>query len=84
MFISIIILTIAIKNIKKFFFVLHIKMLNLSDYELRLVAKIRGIKGYKSMSQDDLTEILSEPKTSLSEERIKTSKKSLISYGIDF
>ena len=54
-------------------------MLNLSDYELRLVAKIRGIKGYKSMSQDDLTEILSEPKTSLSEERIKTSKKSLIS-----
>ena len=79
MFISIIILTIAIKNIKKFFFVLHIKMLNLSDYELRLVAKIRGIKGYKSMSQDDLTEILSEPKTSLSEERIKTSKKSLIS-----
>ena len=79
MFISIIILTIAIKNIKKSFFVLHIKMLNLSDYELRLVARIRGIKGYKSMSQDDLTEILSEPKTSLSEERIKTSKKSLIS-----
>ena len=50
-------------------------MLNLSLDELKAVAKIRGIKGYKSMSMDDLTKLLSEPKTktktSLSKQRIK-------------
>ena len=54
-------------------------MLNLSLEELKAVAKIRGIKGYKSMSKDDLTKIPSQPKTkikaSLSEERIKDIKK---------
>ena len=49
---------IVTKNIKKnFFFVFHIKMLNLSLNELKAVARIRGIKGYKSMSKDDLTKI---------------------------
>ena len=32
-------------------------MLNLSLNELKAVARIRGIKGYKSMSKDDLTKI---------------------------
>ena len=36
-------------------------MLYLSPKELKAIAKIRGIKGYKSMSEDRL---LSAPKTS--------------------
>ena len=68
-------IAIIIKNIKKIFFVPHIKMLNLSLNELKAVAKIRGIKGYKSMPKDDLTKILSKPKTSLSKERIKDIKE---------
>ena len=62
------------KNVyEKIFFVLHIKMLNLSLDELKVIAKKRGIKGYKSMSKDDLTKIPSEPKTKLklSEKRKK-------------
>ena len=52
-------------------------MLNLSWDELKLIVKKRGIKGYKSMSKDDLTKILSEPKTktSLSKKRIKDIKE---------
>ena len=50
-------------------------MLNLSLNELKVGAKIRGIKGYKSMSKDDLTKILSKSRTSLSKERIKDTKE---------
>ena len=54
-------------------------MLNLSLDELKAVAKIRGIKGDKSMSKDGLTKILSKPKTKteskLSEERINDIKE---------
>ena len=50
-------------------------MLNLSLNELKVGAKIRGIKGYKSMSKDDLTKILSKPRTNLSKERIKDTKE---------
>ena len=48
-------------------------MINLSQDELKIIAKKRGIKGYKSMSKDDLTKIPSEPKTKLklSEKRKK-------------
>ena len=53
-------------------------MLNLSLDELKAVAKVRGIKGDKSMSKDGLTKILSEPKrkteSKLSEERINDIK----------
>ena len=35
-------------------------MLNLSLNELKLVAKSRGIKGYKSMSEERLLSALSE------------------------
>ena len=38
-------------------------MLKLTLNELKLVAKIRGIKDYESKSEDDLIKILSEPKT---------------------
>ena len=36
------------------------------------------------MPKDKLTRILIEPKTSLSEERIKDIRKNLINQGIDF
>ena len=48
-------------------------MINLSLNELKLIAKNRGIKDYKSKSEDDLIKILSEPKTKIShsKKRIK-------------
>ena len=48
-------------------------MISLSLNELKLVAKSRGIKGYKSKSEDELIKILSEPrpKIILSKKRIK-------------
>ena len=36
------------------------------------------------MPMDKLTKILNEPKTSLSEERIKDIRKNLINQGINF
>ena len=45
-------------------------MLNLSSNELKLiVAKSRGIKGYKSMSEDKLTKILSGPESKTSKNK---------------
>ena len=51
-------------------------MLNLSLNELKLVAKSRGIKGYKSMSKERLLRVLSESKlvgreTNFDDERLK-------------
>ena len=40
----------------------NIRILNLSLNELKLVAKSRGIKGYKSMSKERLLGVLSESK----------------------
>ena len=37
-------------------------MINLSLDELKLVAKIRNIKGYENKSEEDLIKILSKPK----------------------
>ena len=55
-------------------------MLNLSLNELKLVAKSRGIKGYKSMSKERLLSVLSESKLVGSEmnfddERLKKIKE---------
>ena len=44
------------------FFVLHIKMLNLSLKEWRLIAKNRNINSYKSMATDKLLEIINNKK----------------------
>ena len=59
-------------------------MINLSTKELKAIAKIRGIKGYKSMSEDELLGVLtlSKPvrkgeksKTNFSEARIEKIRK---------
>ena len=44
-------------------------MLNLSLNELKLVAKNRGIKGYKSMSKEKLLSVFSEPGSAGSEKK---------------
>ena len=59
-------------------------MINLLPKELKAVAKIRGIKGYKSMSEDQLLSALTlskpvrkdeKPKTNFSEARIEKIRK---------
>ena len=45
-------------------------MLNPSLKELKAVTKIRGIKGYKSMSEDELLSALNLSKIKFSESRI--------------
>ena len=51
-------------------------MINLPLNELKLVAKIRAIKGYENKSEGDLIKILDETrKTSLSKQKIKGIRK---------
>ena len=54
--------------------------LKLSLDELRLVAKNRGIKGYKSMSEERLLSALSKPKlikNNVDDERLKKIREDL-------
>ena len=50
-------------------------MLNLSTKELEAIAKIRSIKGYKSMSEDELLSALNSSK------RIKKGKKQKTNFS---
>ena len=55
-------------------------MLDLSLDELKLVAKSRGIKGYKSMSEESLLSALSKPKlikSNFDNERLKKIREDL-------
>ena len=65
-------------------FVHSIKTLNLSSKELKAIAKIRGIKGYKSMSENELLSALisskpvrkgEKPKANFSKARIEKIRK---------
>ena len=59
-------------------------MVNLSLNELKTIAKIRGIKGYKSMSEERLLSALNESKSvkdsrkNFDDARIRKMKKKLI------
>ena len=55
---------------------LHIKMINLSLDELKLVAKNRNIKDYENKSKKDLIKVLSELKP-----KRKIDKKKLEEIG---
>ena len=50
-------------------------MLNLSLKELKVIAKIRGIKGYKGMSEGELLSALNLSKTNFSKRRIEKIRK---------
>ena len=61
--------------------------LKLSLDELRLVAKNRGIKGYKSMSEERLLSILSKPKlikNNVDDERLKKIREDLNKSRYEF
>ena len=57
---------IIIKNFnlkyKKSFCLVNIRMINLSFDELRLIAQVRNISGYKNKSKEDLIKARSEPR----------------------
>ena len=74
-------------------------MLNLSLKELKLIPENRGIKGYKSMSEDRLLSALkaseslkeseknfdnTKPKVKFSKPRIEKIRKILMNQGINF
>ena len=55
------------RNLKNSFFILHIiSMLNLSLNELKQIAKVRCIKGYKNMSKERLLNSLDESESAKS------------------
>ena len=56
-------------------FVQSLRMLNVSLKELRLVAKNRGIKGYKSMSKSTSLNILNRPEPIKENKTIKDIRK---------
>ena len=65
---------------KQIFFVYNIKVLNVSLDKLNAIAKIRGIKGYKSMSEERLlsplnkSELMKESEKNFDAARIETIK----------
>ena len=65
-------------NKQNFFFVKHIKMVNLTTYELRLIARKRAIKNYGNMSREKLLSSFEELECNfktLSEKRVERITK---------
>ena len=65
-------------NKQNFFFVKHIKMVNLTTYELRLIARKRAIKNYGNMSREKLLSSFEELECNfktLSEKRVEPITK---------
>ena len=55
-------------------------MVNLSEYELKLISKIKGIKNYKNMTREKLLSTLNEIERNLntiSERRLKAKMQNL-------
>ena len=50
-------------------------MLNLPPKELKAIAKLRGIKGYKSMSENELLSALTSSKPEITGEKPKSKKQ---------
>ena len=65
----------CLKSYKKFFFVHNIRMINLSLDELKLIAKSRHIKDYKSMSKERLLSALNESESVYKVKRILMMKE---------
>ena len=59
-------------------------MLNLSLKDLELIAENRDIKGYESMSEDELLSARKERERNFDKTRIEEIKKSLMIRGIIF
>ena len=68
-------LPIVGKKYKNNFFVHSIKMLNLSLKDLKVIASMRGIKGYKGMSEDELLSALNLSERNFSKARIEKIRK---------
>ena len=56
---------------EQIFCLVNIRMINLSFYELRLIAQIRNISDYENKSKEDLIKALSEPKPKTSKPETK-------------
>ena len=62
------------RQVKKDFFVHSIRMLNLSLNELKLITRGRGIKGYKSISEDRLLSALNASESVKKVTRIRMAR----------
>ena len=59
-------------------------MLNLPLIELKLIAEYRDIKGYESISEDELLSALKESERNFDETNIEDIRKSLMTQSIYF
>ena len=60
---------------EKIFCLVNIRMINLSFYELRLIAQIRNMSDYENKSREDLMKALSEPKPETPKPKPKQTSK---------
>ena len=60
------------------FFINHIRRINLTLKELKLIAKSRGIKNYKNMSKESLLSALDESERNSIERKVNNFNNVLI------